>query len=112
MGILYRLAAYPNVRWLVGKHQKEIAMKEEEVRNLSSKLDEVSAVVEGSNLVCDFCGAPLLQRSFGTVSGHDADGREVDYEVEYTEYECGHALQDGKQISPCKSVAHPSKAKK
>jgi hypothetical protein len=87
-------------------------MKEEEIRNLSSKLDEVSAVVEGSNLVCDFCGAPLLQRSFGTVSGHDADGREVDYEVEYTEYEYGHALQDGKQISPCKSVAHPSKAKK
>ena len=94
------------------KHQKEIATKEEEIRNLSSKLDEVTEVVQGSNLVCEFCGAPLLQRSFGTASGHDTDGREVDYEVEYTEYECGHALQDGKQISPCKCVAHPSEAKK
>jgi len=90
------------------KHQKEIEMKEEEIRNLMSKLDEVSAVVQESNLVCKFCGAPLLKRSFGTEYGHDAKGHEVDYEVEYTEYECGHSLQDGKQTSPCKHVAKVS----
>jgi hypothetical protein len=86
------------------KYQEEIAMKEEELRALSSRLADLSTLLQESNLshlVCKKCGAPLSQRSCGTRSDY-IDGREVEYEVEYTEYECGLAIQDGKEVSPCK----------
>lgn len=83
------------------KHQEEIGTKIEELRSLKGRLNSLSALIQDSDLVCKKCGAPLSLRSFHPFHGH-VGGREVEVDVEYTEYECGLAMRDGEEVSPCK----------
>jgi hypothetical protein len=83
------------------KHKEEIETKEGELHALKQRLNGLSALIFDSDLVCKKCGAPLSQRSFYPIHGY-VGGREVEAEGEYTEYECGLAIQDGKEVSPCK----------
>lgn len=83
------------------KHEEEIETKESELRALRQRLNALSALIADSDLVCKNCGSPLNQRSIFPIYGH-VGGREVEAEGEYTEYECGLAIRDGEEVSPCK----------
>ena len=83
------------------KHKEKIQEKEEELHKVESLLTKLIGVIQDTNLICTKCGAPLLRREFYPITGY-VNGREVDAEGEYTEYECGLALKDGEEVSPCK----------
>lgn len=83
------------------KHIEEIEKKEGGLHALKQRLNSLSALILDSDLVCKKCGAPLNQRAFYPIHGYVV-GREVEADGEYTEYECGLALQDGVEVSPCK----------
>lgn len=83
------------------KHREEFEGKEAELRALRQRLNGLSALIQDSDLVCEKCGAPLNQRSFYPIYGH-VEGREIEVEGEYVEYECGRAIRDGEEVSPCK----------
>lgn len=83
------------------KHQEEIGKKEGELHVLKQRLNSLSALISDSDLICKKCGAPLNQRTFYPIHGFFS-GREVETEGEYIEYECGLALRDGVEVSPCK----------
>ena len=50
---------------------------------------------------CPHCGAYLFQRGYGSESV-EYQGREVDLEHEWESFECGYAVADGREQSPCK----------
>lgn len=82
-------------------HKKEIEIKEDELKALKHRLNGLSALILDTDLVCKKCGAPLNQRSFYPIHGY-IEGHEVEAEGEYKDYECGLAIRDGEEISPCK----------
>ena len=83
-----------------GKHQDEISRKEEELHGLKNRLNELSTLILSSDLVCNQCGSPLVQRVFYPTYGHVGD-REVEADEEYIEYECGLTVRSGEKILPC-----------
>lgn len=84
-----------------GKHQEEITKKEEELHGLKDRLNELSSLIRDSDLVCHYCGSPLVQRACYPIYGH-VGGREVEADEEYIEYECGLSVRGGEEVSPCK----------
>ena len=83
------------------KHQEEIKEKEKELHKVQSRLSEIVSLIQETDLVCQKCGAPLSRREFYPIYGY-VGGREVEADGEYTEYECGLALKDREEVSPCK----------
>lgn len=86
------------------RYKDEIAAREQELEALRVKLRDLSNLLRESDLVCRLCGAPLIQRQFYPIYGV-VGGREVEAEGEYVEYDCGLALKDGSEVSPCKSAS-------
>jgi hypothetical protein len=84
-----------------GKHQEEITRKEEELHGLKNRLNELSSLIQDSDLVCHYCDSPLVQRMCYPIYGH-VGGREVEADEEYIEYECGLSVRDGEEVSSCK----------
>lgn len=84
-----------------GKHQEEITGKEEELHGLKDRLNELSALIRDSDLVCHQCGSPVVQRVCYPIYGQ-VGGREVEADEEYIEYECGLSVRGSETISPCK----------
>lgn len=87
-----------------GKHQEEITRKEEELHGLKNRLNELSSLIQDSDLVCHYCGSPLIQRVCYPIYGH-VGGREVEADEEYVEYECGLSVRGGEEVAPCKRHA-------
>lgn len=83
------------------KHKEEIEAREGELHALRKRLNSLSELIADSDLVCRKCGAPLSQRGFYPIHGY-VGGREIEVEGEYIEYECGLAIRDGVEASPCK----------
>ncbi len=83
------------------KHKEEIRMKEEQLQLVRERLDNLSALIAETDLICKKCGAPLSERSFYPISGY-VGGREVEAQGEYVEYQCGLALREGIEVSPCR----------
>ena len=83
------------------KHKEEIEKKEAELHSVQGRLSVLVELIQETDLVCPKCGAPLSRREFYPIYGY-VDGREVDAEGEYTVYECGLALKDCEEVSPCK----------
>ena len=81
--------------------ESEITKKQAELEAVRASLSALSALIRDSDLVCPKCSAPLLQRSFETIHGC-IDGREVEGDIEFREYECGASFRDSDPISPCK----------
>lgn len=84
-----------------GKHQEEIARKEEELHGLKDRLNELSSLIRDSDLVCHYCSSPLVQRTYYPIYGY-VGGSEVEADEEYIEYECGLSVRGGEEVSPCK----------
>lgn len=83
------------------KHKEEIEKKEAELHSVRGRLSELVELIQETDLVCPKCGAPLSRREFYPIYGY-VGGREVEADGEYAEYECGLALKDGEEVSPCK----------
>lgn len=73
---------------------------------LSGKLNKLNSLLEENELLCPVCKAPLLRRDWHTVYGY-CDGRDVEADIEYVEYECGFTRSEdqAEPISICGSVA-------
>lgn len=84
-----------------GKHQEEIKVKEEELLKLKDRLNDLSSLIHDSELVCPYCGSPLITRTCYPIYGH-VGGREMEADEEYVEYECGLSVRGGNEESPCK----------
>jgi len=85
------------------KHLAEIANKEHKLNELRLKLITLSESILDSVFLCQKCGSPLIRREFYPISS-TVNGHEVEAEGEYIEYDCGLALKDGREVSPCISV--------
>ena len=81
-------------------NKEEIRQKEGELLSIKHQLDKLTALIRDSDLVCPKCGAPLSQRATYPISGY-VDGREIDADTEFVEYECGLVINDGRVQSPC-----------
>jgi hypothetical protein len=85
------------------EHKEQIAEKETELEMLSQKLSKLNYFLAENELLCPHCQAPLLRRACHTIYG-EYQGREVEADIEYVEYECGLIRDGAEQISPCCSV--------
>lgn len=87
-----------------GIHQKEINLKEDELRGIQDKLTALSDLVRESDLMCPKCGDPLAGRESHTIYG-GADG-EQEADILITTYQCGFSIaDDGKELSRCQHQA-------
>lgn len=86
-------------------HKDEIGRKELELNELKERLDELTALIKDTDLVCPTCQAPLTRRDFHTIYG-EVGGREVEADIEFTEYACGYSTSDDRvePISKCTSA--------
>lgn len=82
--------------------QAEIANREQELSAIRTRLSELMTLLEDSDLICPSCRAPLSQRASRCIYGY-VGGREMDAEIEYTEYECGATFEDRQRLTPCKN---------
>jgi len=83
------------------KHKGEIEQKENELSKSKEQLSALAELITDTDLVCPHCNAPLSQRGYYPIYGN-ANGREIEADAEYSEYECGLVVRDGKEESPCK----------
>ncbi len=100
-GELERLAQDKNA------NQEFVHRKEEELRFARQKAEELTKQVSLAqellnDFLCPHCGSTLSAREFHSESV-EHQGRELDVDHEYSEYECGYSVLDGKPHSPCKS---------
>ena len=82
-------------------NKDEIRQKEAALLSIKEKLDNLSSLIKDFDLVCPKCGAPLATRVYAPMSGY-AGGREIDYDIEIIQYDCGLSLEDGQERYPCK----------
>lgn len=88
-------------------NQELVHRKEEELRVTRQKAEDLKKQVLLArdllnDFVCPHCGSALTAREFHSESV-EYQGRELDVDHEYSEYECGYSVLDGKAHSPCKS---------
>lgn len=81
-------------------NKEEILRREAEMHDVQIKLASLVELIKDSDFLCPKCGAPLVQRSFYTIHGY-SDGRDVEAEVEYVEYQCGLSINHEGDVSPC-----------
>ncbi|MBL0568779.1 coiled-coil domain-containing protein [Aeromonas veronii] len=92
------------------RHQTEISHKESELKELRGNLNKLQGLLEDSDLVCPECGAPLNKRESHTVFA-EFNGRDAEYDVLFTEYECGYCVSDDREdpLSPCRGMAYKAR---
>jgi hypothetical protein len=83
------------------KHKEEIEERVAELHKSQEQLSALAELITDTDLVCPHCNAPLSQRAYYPIHGY-VNGREVESGAEYSEYECGLAVRDGEEVSPCK----------
>lgn len=88
---------------LIREKETELASVQSEIRNLQRQLqsaEEILALVKDRDLVCPYCGSPLIVHEFHP-DFDEYQGREIDSEHESIAYECGHEIVDGRVASQC-----------
>ena len=83
------------------KHKEEIEEKEKQLNKSKEQLSALAELITDTDLVCPHCNAPLAQRAYYPIYGY-VNGREVEADEEYSEYECGLVVRGGREESPCK----------
>jgi len=87
-------------------NQDEIQLKEKELITVKEKAKELGRQIAiAHELIAEFscphCGSPMSERAYQSECV-EYNGREVDIDHEYYSYECGYALSDGSEVSPCR----------
>jgi hypothetical protein len=87
------------------EHKGQIQEKETVLAKLSEKLNKLNSLLVDNDLLCPHCQAPLSRRELHTIYG-EANGREMEADIECIEYECGYATTEGEEnpVSPCGSL--------
>lgn len=88
-----------------GANQQLVHEKEEELRTAQQKAEELVKQVLVAreilkNFLCPQCGSPLSIRECHTEVA-EYEGREIDIDHDYTVFECGYSVLDGKPHTPC-----------
>ena len=86
-------------------NQELVHRKEEELKSARQKAEELTKQVSlASELLQDFlcphCGSALAVREYHSESV-EYQGRDVDIDHDYSEYECGYSVVDGEPRTPC-----------
>ncbi len=86
-------------------NQDLVHKKEEELRATRQTAEELKKQVSLArellnDFLCPQCGAPLSTREYHSELV-EFQGRELDVDHDYSEYECGYSTMDGKPQSPC-----------
>lgn len=87
--------------------QDQVEEKEAELKTARNEAEELTKqIIHARELLGDFlcphCGAPLAQRAYQSESV-EYRGREIDIDHEFTAFECGYEIVDGKIIGTCKN---------
>lgn len=88
--------------------------KEEELRLARHKAEELTKQVSVArdmlnDFLCPLCGSPLSVREYHSETV-EYNGREIDVDRDYTEFECGYSVLDGKPHSSCRSNQEHAKS--
>lgn len=86
-------------------NQELVHEKEEELRWTRQKAEELTKQIRLAqemlnDFLCPHCGAPLAVREYHSEMV-EYQGRELDIDHDYSEFECGYAALDGTQRHPC-----------
>lgn len=89
--------------------QEQVAAKEGELKDARQKAEDLTRQVLHAReslrgFLCPHCGAPLSERAYHSESV-EYQGRELDVDHEYTAYECGYEIVDGKPSGKCKHAS-------
>jgi len=89
-------------------NQDIIKNKEIELEKIQEETDELSRQISNahelmSEYFCPHCKAPMAERAYQSESV-EYNGRDVDIDREYVNFECGLTFHDGKETSPCKDT--------
>lgn len=82
----------------INQKKKEIGLIQEDLDDFKNRIEQMKELMEDN--ICPHCSSILIIRTAYPISGY-VQGREVDAEGEYVEYECGLVLKDGQEESPC-----------
>ena len=82
-----------------------VQRKEEELKVARQKAEELKTQVSLAqelltDFLCPHCGAALAVREYHSECV-EYQGREIDVDHDYSAYECGYSVLDGKPNSPC-----------
>ncbi len=91
----------PLENWLISKGIIEATTVPTESEALRMELSTLKELMEDSDFLCPKCKAPLSLRENHTLHG-TINGTDVEGDVSYTEYQCGSAYEDSRQVSPCR----------
>lgn len=72
---------------------------ENELKTTKSHLDKINTLLVETDLLCPHCKAPLLRRHCHIIHGV-SNGRDVEADIEITEYECGYIIDSGDLKKP------------
>jgi len=92
---------------LVHEKEQELQITRQKAEELTKQVSHARELL--NDFLCPDCGAPLLVREYHSESV-EYQGRELDIDHDFTEYECGYSVVDGKPRSPCNAarVRNPS----
>ena len=79
--------------------EKQLSAVRDELSTLQSQMERAQELV--SDFFCPYCKAPMMVREYHNELV-EYNGRELDVDHEYVEYECGLALADGRESRPCR----------
>ncbi len=82
--------------------EQEIKKAEEKILELNRQIDEAQELL--NDYICPHCKSPMTIHDYFPECA-EINGREIDYDVEVTEYECGLKIVDGKETRKCGRLA-------
>lgn len=90
-----------------GANLEVMHTKEDELRATRQKAEKLTMQISLArellnDFLCPHCSSALATREMHSESV-EYQGRELDVDHEYSEYECGYSVLGGKPHSPCKS---------
>jgi len=88
-----------------GATKQEVTVVAEKLNSARAEIEMLAKQVEIAHdlledFSCPFCGLPMTVRNYFSESV-EYQGREIDVDHEYVEYECGYAVRDGKPENEC-----------
>lgn len=85
----------------IRKTEEELLVARQQIEKLATQVETAQELLE--DFSCPHCGSPLVTREcFSELVEYK--GRELDVDHEYTEFECGYAIRDGKAEGECRNI--------
>lgn len=108
-GELERLSLDKNTNhMLIERKEEELKEARQKAEVLKNQLSLAQDLL--TDFLCPHCGAPLAAREYQSESV-EYQGREIDIDHDYSAYECGYSVLDGKPNSTCNaSISRPASA--